>query len=426
MTEMQLWWVDKTKTLRKFDLGSTYPTDIQKEGRLYLYLPDPDLGGTYRLYNLSAIPNLDLSKLTSADGLEEYRTYRTIEPTYACTYDVLRRSGWSVKHTNKLDRVKDNQLRESLDLDLVVSTTELKDFSNLVCFVNGVYHQHVLDVNNNDIYIIDGAQTLRVARTNNDVTIIDFSPSSGRILAPLTKEMLIHVESLPKSLMIDISSLKVNLKDYTPMLIIDGYLHPVGVSHRSVSDTVIEVTVGVLDLLRNYLTSPCLRKTRYQLPVTDTLNPTSDLHDSTLDAFVSDTVVDKSYVESNDWLMARLCSSHSAILLLPKTTVSIVHPVQHETDETWWAVLPERKTAINSILTVDGKVFSPLYLHTGGYRERTLVAIPYKENREMYSLLDPNSKIIADPSRDVKDDSDGFHVCTLTQWWNLPILGELQ
>lgn len=426
MTDIQLWWVDNTKSLRKYDVGSTYPDRIQKDGRLYLYKPNPDEGGSYLLYNLSAIPGVDLSTIMTNNNLGQPLSFKLTETSYAQSYDALRRSNWTVQHTNKADRVRDDRLRATIDQDLVISTSELKDTSNVLCFVNGMYHRHNVDPNTQEVYVVDGAQTLRAERTKNDVTVIDFAPVGGRQLFPISKELITHQELLPRSLLIDLSSFKVSLKDYTPYLLVDGYLHSPGVSHRSVSETVIEVTIGTLNLLKNYLTSSFLRTKELQIPVVDGNNPTSDMHDTALDVFIKNTVIPKDSVSTNDWILSRLTSTHSAVLLVPKTTVAVHQDVQHETDEPWLSVLPTKASVWGALLDVDGKKFSPLYLHTGGYRDRTLISSPYREDRKMWSLLDPNGIIIASPDKDYVDNDSTFNNSYISKWWNIPVLGEFR
>lgn len=424
MENTELWWIDKHKILQKFKYGSSYPSDIQQSGRLFLHQPDPLNGGIDNLFDLSKLPNIDLTTL-DISKLPKATSYKTSDPRYVRVYDALRRSGWKVQHTNKSTRVKDDQLREAIDQDLVVSTTEITDFSSLLCFVAGVYHQHVVDPYTNDVYIVDGAQTLRNDRTNYDVTIIDFAPIGGCVLKPITADSFIHKETLPNSALFDISRLQVSLKDYTPWLIVDGYLHQVGTSYTSISSTVIEITISTLTLLFNYLKSSTLRKSKLPIPITAGVNPTSDMHDPELDAFVDNVCVPKQKYYTTDWIMDRLTSVHSAILLLPKTVVTMEQTVQHETDEAWWAAIPTKKSKANSILMVDGKVFSPLYLHTEGYRDRTILSIPYNDRRVMWSLTDPLSDTIASPDKDVRLDDETYHRGKLLQWWNFPLLGAI-
>lgn len=426
MQTTQLWWVDSSKALRRYELGSVYPDDIQTDGRLYLYKSNPNEFGSYLLYNLSAIPSVDLSKIDDSAKLGQPISFRLSETSYAKAYDALRRSGWSVKHTNKSDRVKDDRRRAAIDQDLVVSTNELSDVTNLICFVNGQYHRHGVDPNTNEIYITDGAQTLRAERTRNDVTVIDYTPVGGNKLFPITKDLLVHEEILPKSLLIDLSSLKVSLKDYTPYLLIDGYMHSPGVTHRSVSDSVIEVTVSTLNLVKNYLTSSYLRNKPFQIPVTDGVNPLSDMHDSLLDVFVNSTTIPTESIDTNEWILSRITSTHSAILLVPKTAVALYQTVQHETDSSWTAVMPTKDTVWNGLLDVDGKKFSPLYLHTGGYRDRTLIASPYRNDNTLNSFLVPENPIVASPFRDVRNETATFNSSHISKWWNIPALGEFR
>lgn len=416
-----VWWIDPTRALHLLDKDSQRPTT----GRLYYHRPNSVDLGLIDLYDLNTTPGQSLADIDTQSLPERSGSFRSSDITRVRVYDALRRSGWLVGHSNKLNRVKDDVLRSTIDQDLYITTSEIKDPSSILCFVGGLYHAHVTDPNTGDIYISDGAQTLRSDRTRDDVTVIDYNEVGGCKTFPITTDILRVTEALPRSVMIDVSSLGVSFKDYTPMLMIDGYHHPVGTSFRSTSPTVLEITVSKLNLLRNYLYASFLRKKPLPIPVTQGINQTSDMHDSTLDVFVNSTTIPKDSVMTPEWIIQRLTSVHSAIVLVPKTVLSQSTTVQYETDEPWWAVLPSRKPLRDAVLVVDGKIFSPLYLHTKGYRDRTLLANPYRENRLLWSLLDPLGVSIASPDRDARNDRSLPSTISLTQWSNYKVLGEL-
>lgn len=430
MFNATLWWVDKTKQLHKYALTDTLPPQIQKQGRLYLAVEDPKILGTYTVYNLSAFPNINLSTITSTDGLGVGYIFRPGDMSYVKTYDALRRTGWSIDHSNVQTRVRGDKLYESVDPDLVITQTEIKDLTNILCFVNGAYHRSAVDPNTNDLYIYDGCQTLRNERSHADVTVVDYKDVGGMSVYPLQSFMFVITDTLPRGIVVDISKATgykgETLRDYYVQVIVDGTLYSAGSVSTATGDTTFSITISKLNLLRNFLKSPILRKDPLPLPVLDGIRPFSNSHDKALDTFTRTQTVPNGSFMTNDWILQRLTSQHSAVILVPKTVVCTETSLQNETNEAWWKVLPTKASRMNSILTIDAKRFSPLYIHTKGYRNRTLMPLPYHESREPYSINDPLGRVVASPDRDIRNDKRVIPYTKLTQWFTLPVLGEFK
>lgn len=430
MKNAELWWIDNYKQLHIYKLDNHYPPEINIQGRLYLVIPSEIKKGWFDAYDLGFFPNKKLSDITSINDLGTPIEFFIGDMRYAHSYDVLRRSGWFVTHLNIVTGIRDNPKLETLDPDLVITQNELKDLSNALCFVDGVFHKTTVDKHTNEMYVYDGCQTLRNAGKHSDVTLLDFSPVGGCSLYPIIEEVLITKEDLPKTICLDIAKLNgykgESLKNYTMNLIVDGVLYSPGKSTRSVNDTVVEIQISKLDLIRNFLKSPLLRNKPIPLPDYSNSRKNSDSHDDYLDVFVNNIEINNDTVKSNEWILSRLLSRHSSVVLIPKSVVSIETPLYKESDSGWWEIFPSKKTKLNSLLSIGLKRFSPLFLHTDGYRDRTLLPVPYREDRTLQSVDDPLGAVIANPNKDIRDPSSVSIPTKITQWCNLPLLGELK
>lgn len=268
-------------------------------------------------YHDATIPQRDATTNMFLDRIVEIDPY--MEDDYTVSYTSIY-----------YPSVVDDLYRRGMCDDLRITVPVGKDPSTLIPFVNGVFHQTVIQ--DQYLYALDGFANMRIAQKKN-LVLLDTSAVGGHTFIPFTQDMIVSDQSLLQNGVLIKSP--QDLTDVSVFVVIDGYLFFEQDYVRKASSSVVRINTNVMDFPSMFVKHP-LTKTKadtfgdktvwtnpyYQDidPVPVITNPQTDYpskaNDSYLGTFVTQPVQPVANFTSNAFILSRLLLPNSGLLLI--------------------------------------------------------------------------------------------------------------
>ncbi|MBO7714931.1 MAG: hypothetical protein J6S85_15290 [Methanobrevibacter sp.] len=242
--------------------------------------------------------------------------------------DVQASEGWEIGLFN-LDAPANiptlNQIASANDLQITPPSTV--NPNDVLISIDGVFHK--TSVNDGSIYVLDGMSTIKQTGKASICALIT-TAIGGHTCIPITSEMINLPDNNTNKVIITTSN--TDFSNGSVLVSVDGYLQMFNETYELKDNNSIILNTNLLDYINNFIYSPIQRNKKdvfnvpsvtqewtngsYETIDLDNGSFDRDRNDKTLYHFVSSPCVPSSELQSTSFLIDRLTSPHSFIIVL--------------------------------------------------------------------------------------------------------------